>query len=124
MNRRFTTEDKEKGIESCDEPPRAARVRVPHFEASKLIHNHQLMLVDHDIKNCPEGAPTILPHAGDVLKKTQPSLSRELAKLRENQNSRNYQIQRTPVPSNHIVSSLQGRRAFSDTQHQPRENTG
>lgn len=45
MNRRFSADEKGKGVETPAEPPRATRVRVPHFDPEELIHNHQLMLV-------------------------------------------------------------------------------
>ncbi|VVB01644.1 unnamed protein product [Arabis nemorensis] len=66
MNRRFSPAKKGKGLASPMEPPRAARVKIPDFDKSELIHNHELKLLEkyctgckclnHDIKDCPEAS--------------------------------------------------------------------
>lgn len=45
MNHILSFAEKGKGLDLGEEPPRTARVRVPHFEPLELIHNHGLMLV-------------------------------------------------------------------------------
>ncbi|VVB15491.1 unnamed protein product [Arabis nemorensis] len=45
MSRRLSASEKGKGSVLPAEPPRSARVKVPHFDPSELVHNHALMLV-------------------------------------------------------------------------------
>ncbi|KFK36286.1 hypothetical protein AALP_AA4G102900 [Arabis alpina] len=45
MNRRLTAAEKGKGVAAAIAPPRAARVQIPDFDPSELVHNHDLILV-------------------------------------------------------------------------------
>ncbi|KFK23554.1 hypothetical protein AALP_AAs59863U000100 [Arabis alpina] len=68
MNRRLTAAEKGKGVAAAIAPPRAARVQIPDFDPSELVHNHDLILVGRITNPRSQKMWALLPFLADHWK--------------------------------------------------------